>query len=135
MLINKKELGKIASTFLRIFDQEKIFALEDIQARIGSGIVLDGGRDKILFSEGASNFETNAFIVDYARVDTGIVPIELRFNPTLEYSSIAIRCKKRLKGYTPHLIDDFENIIQSKLLNPQDNLGREELKLLRLMKY
>lgn len=88
----------------------------------------DTKKDFVSFEMRPSNYFTTAYTISYIRHGTGI-PIEVRVNFDLEYYTIIIKSKEKIKSYIPFSEDFFGNIIQSKTVPLKDlKYVKKELK-------
>ena len=59
------------------------------------------------------------------------IPLEIRINPSLDYTKIILKNKKRIEGYDEFSKDHFGNLIQIRYLDKVDfSLLKSELERL-----
>ncbi|MCH8945426.1 MAG: hypothetical protein IIA85_00695 [Nanoarchaeota archaeon] len=133
MKLSKKDIKVISAEFLELLDGESVFKNKDLERMIGKVINGTNPKDKLVFDNRPSNLGTMAYTISYVREGTGI-PLEIKMNPSLDYSQVIIKLQESLVGYDSFARDSLGNIAQTKLLNSSDLLlSRNELSSLSEM--
>ncbi len=120
MKINKQELEKIARLLSSILEKEGIHSVNDLEGKIGGTyFVEENAGDYIEIILLPSKSSTVAYTINYIRPKRG-VPIEVKINKSLNYSTIMLKCEEKIEGYEPFWLDPFRNMMQSKDIRSTD---------------
>jgi hypothetical protein len=120
MAISNQELGKMARNLLGVLEKEKIISVGDLERAMGRKFLVNDGEGDFVSTEiRPSNFNTAALVVSYVRPGVGI-PIEVRVNTALEYSTIIAKSCEELDGYEPFGRDNQNNTAKSMTVRGTD---------------
>ena len=121
--LSLNDLRLMAAEFYKFIEEDKQFK-EKIDSDFSEIIEINNVyNDKLEFRLVKSSRNTNS--IDYIRPEFGI-PIMLKINKLLNYSTIILKTDEIIPGYYMFNIDLFGNIIQNKTFKPG---SLEELKL------
>ena len=99
--ITLNDLKRYAGNFLEVLAQERIANVNDLQAKIHSGVRASSlAEEYVVFEIGSSVRGTKAYVLDYAILGVG-VPIEGRINTNLDYAEMIVKVQASLVGYEP----------------------------------
>ena len=133
MKISKEELKKTAERFHETLEREKIESVGDLEKNLGKTFVVAGSEENIFIEMRPSNHGTMAYTVSYNHPLTGI-PMELKINPSQEYSQVIIKSGEEIEDYFPFTEDVFGNITQNRIFySPEFSLCLDELKRLQTL--
>jgi len=128
-------IKKTARSFLETLDREKIFATGDLEANLNQIFTSVGDPlDSVILTLRPSNAGTAAYTISYTRSGTADIPIELKINPSLDYTQVILKAGEIVGSYEPFAIDLYDNIAQARKMESSDlSHAREELKRLSEM--
>ena len=135
MKITHKELKKIATNLLSIINKEKIDHVDSLEEKLRSSIMINidmGDGEYVSISKRPSN-EAFAYTFSYITPNSGI-PMEIRINPTLNYTKVIIKDERLVDGYQKFAIDPFGNKVQYLTIKSSD-LPFLKIELERLSAY
>ena len=135
MKLTHKELRKIATNLLSIIDKEKIDCVDSLEEKLRSPLMINidmGDNEYVSISKRPSN-EGFAYTFSYMTPNSGI-PMEIRINPTLNYTKVIIKDEKMVDGYQKFAIDPFGNKVQDITIKSSD-LPFLKIELERLSVY
>lgn len=134
MKITLEYVAQVSSELLNVLNKEKVETTADLEKMVGREIVITSVGDSIEFLKRLSDSETKAYIVSYSKRWYGF-PIELKINPTLNYSLVILMAETIIEGYKELSIDAYDNIRQCKKFESSDfRFVKEELEKLSLPK-
>ncbi len=118
-LITCEEARAYAQHLLDVLGQEGIETVADLDACVGRAFAQRDGQDHIKFEVRPSNGGTCAYVVSYIAPGSGI-PLEVRLNAALGYTTIILKGDFLLPSYKPFISDPFGNLIQDQTLMTTD---------------
>jgi len=133
MEISKEDIGRYAGNLLRVLDKQGIDNVAAVTLRNGQKYMVDKKGSQVIVEARPSMSGTVADTLAYVLTEKHI-PIEIRFNEPLGFSSIILKCQDRLSGYTSFARDIFENMAQDRVFESCNfELVKEELDRLRML--
>ena len=120
MEITLPKLRENIRNLVSILDRERISSLKDLTERLDRIFPIEDGKEACVGIElRPSNGGTMAYTLFYTERGAGI-PIELRVNPNLGYSTLIVKSEKPIPGYELFGRDMYGNLQQQRRLQTTD---------------
>ncbi len=122
MKITHKELRKIAANILSLINKDKIDSADYLEEKLRSSPIIDidmAHSEFVSISKRPSEEGTFAYTLSYIIPSSGI-PMEIRINPTLNYTRLIIKDQELVDGYQKFAIDFFDNKVQYLTIEGSD---------------
>lgn len=126
MRISRERLAEIARTFLGVLDKEKVKDVADLARLAGQAIPIEGREYEYTSVElrpsGLGTMALDASYIIQHKPDEvgGGIPLCLRINRQLGYSTIIVKTDSEVRGYDVFSEDPFGNKAQMKTLESID---------------
>ena len=130
-MITREDLRRYSLGVLGLLEREKIDSIEELKKRLGESFEVPEGIVQLEQAPSGLNPipDSIAYTMSYIIRGKGI-PLEVRLNPTVNYSLIIIKSGSTVDGYSQDFRDPLGNTIQSNRFELSFEGMKDELRRL-----